>query len=305
MERWRKLTRRVVGVGWTGLLLVTACEIDTNVAGTDDNLVRDVETWCQARCVELQDCEINDEPLACVERCVEYFAEVSAGGATCEGASSRLMTCVERHSCGEFSISESCDLSTEETHCATADGRTFCEFPFAARTEGGDELYCDLGFSGCTDGKEYELLCSGPTVDPECDCTVDGEVTGRFSPSPGPCPEASEAIRVCGWPLGSDAAELWSSLPVTCGMHNGSVTEGRDVVTGCQLWFDDCSDGKVYEVLCGAEESSPCTCIIDGEDAGSFVPLSDVCPFALDPDGGAAALNHVCGFSIAPPEGQP
>jgi hypothetical protein len=160
---------------------------------------------------------------------------------------------------------------------------------------------CELGFEQCSDGKEYVLTCPGDTDPRECRCTTDGVTTGRFLLSRGECPYA-DGEHISGWPMVAISGGPWSELPVSCAMHNSTVTDVREVVTDCEIWFDDCSDGNTYEIECGSTGSVACTCTINGMPVASFQPMNAVCPYALDPDGGVAAMNYACGFKIAPPE---
>lgn len=284
--------------------LLATCTVETPVGeGSGEQVALDHEAWCQARCVELTECEIDDEPALCVENCVAFLDESFTNkGETCEIAGARLTDCFERFTCDGISVGESCGLSAEESRCVTSGGRTFCDTGWTGPNMGlGTPMECELGYEECSDGKEYVLTCPGDADPPECRCTTDGVTTGRFSPSRSECPHA-DGKHICGWPMVAIAGEPWSELPVSCAVHNSTVTDVREVVTDCEIWFDDCSDGNTYEIACGSTDSAACTCTINDMQVSTFLPMNAVCPFALDPDGGVAAMNYACGFRIAPPE---
>jgi hypothetical protein len=287
-------------------LLVSACTVDTLVAeGQDNDPVLDPEAWCEARCVELEECELEDgDTIGCFENCVTYFEEAFTGkGETCEGAGARLANCVERRGCDGVTVGESCGLSAEEMSCVTSDGRTFCDVGWTGPYMGlPAPMECDMGFEECSDGRVYGFSCPGGGDSPECHCRVDGVTVSRISMSRNEC-RSLDAERICGWPIPNSGVEPWSDLPVSCGTHNSAATDAPEV--DCEIWFDDCSDGKSYAIECDSTGSAECTCMIDAMPVWTFQPMNAVCPYALDPDGGVAAMNYACGFRIAPPEDQP
>src|SRR5262245_25223495 len=106
--------------------------------------------------------------------------------------------------------------------------------------------------------------------------------------------------------MGNIASEIWSSLPAICATHVATVKDAGEVITACEIYFYYCSGPRQsYRIDCGSTGGAACTCKADGQVVSIFQPMEAVCPFALDPDGGVAAMNYACGFNVALPESGP
>jgi len=277
--------------------LLPACMVDTPAPeNAEDRLGAELGSWCESICVKSDDCGGNDDPEACVDACVEYFRETySDQGDVCEEAAGRVMDCLESASCEVLTSGNACNITAEETRCSGSVGLVACQASFGSATANGTPLQCEMGFDECSDGKTYRLTCSGPGDPPDCTCTTDGVVTGRFEPSRRECPFPEEASQICGWPFSERGHR-----PTTCQGAASSGVAGGAGVNECEISFGDCSDGNEYAVDCaGPPGAVLCTCEVNGVPLGSFESAAGICDHA-DLDNGSTAANYGCGFNLAP-----
>jgi hypothetical protein len=281
-------------------VLLSACMVDTPVVeGNDDSLGENLAARCESLCRRAAECEAADDPETCPADCAEYFNETFVGkGAVCSEAAGRVFDCFDTESCSELTTGEACNITAEEELCFESQGLTRC---YGGSTGGGSDGYCDVSFEDCWNGRTFRLTCLGDTDPPECDCSVDGDVTGTFIRTLAECPEEFEAKEICGFPVADTPGEPATRPRASC-EAGGSASNGGGSFYECEASFEGCSDGHYYEVLCeGPPGAVDCYCSIDGEHVDQNQSPAGICPFLDDPDGGAVAINYVCGFSILPP----
>jgi hypothetical protein len=164
---------------------------------------------------------------------------------------------------------------------------------------GGTAPTCSVSYDNCADGRFYAVDCAGS----ECSCTIDGTSSGRFRFDDLSCPAPFEARQICAWPI-----VPWSdeppTRPVICNARAVSGSAGGAPVGACEILVGDCENAGTYGVVCDGS-TNMCTCRVDDEPVGDFIASDSVCPYVLDPDGGTAAMNAACGFSVAPPAERP
>ncbi|HEX6273063.1 MAG TPA: hypothetical protein VFZ53_08485 [Polyangiaceae bacterium] len=284
------------------LLFLSACTVDTPVVeGSKDRLGEDLAAWCDSLCATFVECESEatpEEREGCGEDCVSYFSDTYVGrGEVCESAALRAMDCVEDASCSELA-DDTCNLHEAEARCAESLGQVVCGAEDISLTPSGGPFQCELGLGDCSDDNEYRLTCE-PSEPPECHCSVNGSITGRFTPSVLVCPTIMEVKRICGWPIPNGRGEPELPAPAVC-MLRGSTASG--LPDDCDIGFDACSDGHSYGIECeNAAGEASCRCVVDGAPIGFVGSPGAICPFANDPDGGAVTLNYACSFMLAPP----
>jgi hypothetical protein len=284
------------------LLLFSACTVDTPVVeGAKDRLGEDLGAWCDSLCETFLECQPEATPEerdGCPANCALYFTQTYVGrGDVCESAALRVMDCMEDASCSELA-DDACNIQGEEARCAESFGQVACRSEETTVTPSGEPFECDLGFSDCSDEQEYRLSCE-PGNPPRCYCSVNGTITGRFTPSVLVCPTHVEAKQICGWPIPNGRGEPELPPPATCIAHHSTGSGSPD---DCDIAFERCSDGHGYGVECGiAGGEASCRCMVDGAPVGFDGSPGGICPFAQDPDSGAVTLNYACGFHLAPP----
>jgi hypothetical protein len=289
----------------TGLLplLLPACTVDTPIVEGSDRLGERLEDWCESFCSRGIECDTVDVAEVCPTNCVEYFSETYAGkGEVCSEAAGRLMDCIDAASCNDLRTGEACNIGVEEELCFESQGLFRC---YGGSTAGGGNGICNIDFDDCPNGRVYRLTCLGTSDPPECDCSVDGQVTGRFIRDRLECPEDFEAKQICGFPVADAAGEPATPPRTTCESGGGATNGAGAGFYDCQASFVRCSDGHYYEVICeGPPGAVSCYCSIDGEHLDQNLSPAGVCPFLDDPDGGVIATNYLCGFRIVPPTEQ-
>jgi hypothetical protein len=302
---------------WSRLVpvLLPACMVDTPVVEGDpvegDRLGADLAAWCDSRCARAAECDPEEYPDECPDRCFTYYGEMFAGKTdACTEAGLRLMDCEENLTCAEVRSRDACPQADEEDRCLRSRGLAACRADESG--SGGSAGFggsgtppvpesCSMGVSDCSDDRTYAIACEGFGDTPVCECTTDGYVTGRFAPNENSCPESFTAKQICGWPVVVHRGE--PSIPplVSCEVYGGDGAAGGGNVAQCGAQFGVCSDGRSYGVDCdGSPGLVTCTCFIDDEAVGYHESAAGICPFIWDPDGGAVAANHACGFRIAP-----
>lgn len=291
-------------------LLLPACMVDTPVVESPDSgvgsdrLGENLGEWCDWLCARFDACDEADEE--CVTQCVELFRDGFANkNVTCTEAGLRTMDCVEQASCAELTGIGLCSFQEELELCFASQGLVYCSDEASNPSPGrGGVFSCSVDLEGCSNGSVYRLACDGPGDPPECSCTVDDEVVGRFVPSWLSCPDVREVARICGWPV-SDGTRSPTYPPVEyCNNSSMSDVSGGD----CSASFAKCSNGHSYAIEC--QDGSPgvvdCTCFLDGEEYDTYQSVAGVCPFVRDlDDGGIVATNYACGFnllSVPPPK---
>jgi len=279
-------------------LLLPACMVDTPVVeGPADPLGEDLAAWCASTCDMWMGCGIDVEEN-CSGSCVSYFSETFVGnGEICTNAGLRLMDCMESLTCPEVLGDDPCNVRAEERRCDGSGVGIVCDAEDQGANSSG--FSCDFGFSDCSDGREYRLLCEGPENPPECQCLVDGESTGRFQLSELVCPTRVEAKQICGWPILEQGHR--PTPAVHCDVSGSSGVAGGAGVNECGISFGACSDGSEYGIECsGPPGAVVCTCEVDGASFGSFSSGAGICDYYDSPDSGAAMANYTCGYSLAP-----
>jgi hypothetical protein len=273
--------------------------VDTPIVeGTEDRLGADLSAWCDSFCVKAAECDVDKVDGACVSDCVGYFLTNFANrGDTCSQAGLRVMDCYDQASCADLNGPDTCNILDEEALCAGAPGPVVCDAVDNSVGVNGAPFECARGLSDCSDGRVYSLECSGPGDPPDCHCLVDGQSTGRFSPSRLECPSDLEAIQICGWPI-VRAENPDAPPPPTIGVIGGSSPSNG---VECSIEYTECSDGHNYVVACdGSAGAVVCECSIDGAPEGSYLSPNGICPYEFDPFGAVVAANYACGFNIAP-----
>jgi hypothetical protein len=284
-------------------LLLSACTVDTPIVETSDRLGESIEARCESFCSRAIECDTVDVAEVCPANCVEYFTETYAGkGEICSGAADRLMDCLDAASCHELKTGEACNVRAEEELCFESQGLYAC---YGGGSGGDTDGFCDVMFEDCTNGRTYRLTCLGTSDPPECDCLVDGEVTGTFVRNSPECPEEFEVKQICGFPVADSSGEPAAPPRTACDV-GGSASNGAGAgFYDCQTSFERCSDGHYYEIICeGPPGAVSCYCSVDGEHVDQNLSPTGICPFLNDPSYGAIASNYICGFRIAPTTGQ-
>jgi hypothetical protein len=294
-------------------LLLPACTVNTPVAEgnneiSDDRLGAGLEPWCEAYCARTAQCPPDyAEQDGCTQDCYETFTEsFIAKGDVCAAGALRLMDCAERTLCG-LGV---CDAQTEANRCSDLSGQVECQ-PLDGDEGGsspaGTSTLCLVEYDECSNERIYQVSCAGSPR--ECECLVDGYTTGRFRYDDADCPQPFEARQICGWPIVPLRDEPPTPPVVSCKLGSaggappppggGSVADcGSSSMT---IFTEACSDGIEYGIECESSTAGTCTCRFDGEAVGPVVPSDTICPYAAsDPDYGAAAMNHACGFSVRP-----
>jgi hypothetical protein len=282
------------------VLLLPACTVDTPVVEGNTRLGEDLGPWCESLCGTYAECEASPVEETCPADCVAYFTDTFVGkGDVCEKAALRVMDCFDTVSCDDLRVENACNIHTEETRCLADSGQVICDATDSSGQPNGAPLACDMGYSDCSDGKEYRLSCSTPVDATICQCFVDGAVTGTFLLTDAVCPMDNDPKQICGWPIPNGQGEPSLSPPPRCGLIGSS---GSGEPGDCMLSFDDCTDGQSYGVTCDALSGVPaCRCEINGVSIGFSGSPDAVCPFANgDDDSGAVAVNYACGFNLAP-----
>jgi hypothetical protein len=68
---------------------------------------------------------------------------------------------------------------------------------------GGPVAECDMSFTQCSDGRQYDVICQGAAGSVECGCLIDGEVVYSSTSATGICPFINEgpvaANYACGF----------------------------------------------------------------------------------------------------------
>lgn len=291
-------------------LVLPACMVDTPVVESPDSgvgsdrLGANLGEWCDSLCARLAVC--GDADTECVTDCIELFREGFANkSGNCTEAGLRAMDCLEQASCAELMSFDPCSIQEEVDLCIASQGLVYCPDGDNDETGGaGGAFSCSVALDECSSGSVYRLACDGPGDPPECSCTVDDEVVGRFVPSRLECPDVREVARICGWPV-TDGIRLPTYPPVEwCNGSSMSNVSGGD----CSALFANCSNGHSYAIECqdGAPGVVDCTCFLDGEEYDTYQSVAGVCPFVRDlDDGGIVATNYACGFnllSVPPPK---
>jgi hypothetical protein len=273
-------------------LLIPACALDTPVAESearfDDPLGEDLEPWCESACEKSTNCGRNEDD--CAEKCIDSFTRWFIGkGEICEAIALGVMDCFDTVTCSQLAAG-ACDSEAID-RCEASQQVSCTSHGMGDGESDGNSLTCSAFYDRCTDGRYYAVECAGS--DPlECSCTIDGTTGGRFRFNRGSCPESFEAREICAWPI-----VPWSGEPTTPPVICNAVTVNGPA-GACQIDVGDCADAATYGVICDGA-TKMCTCLVDGEAVRDFIASESVCPYVLDPDGGAAALNAACGFSIA------
>src|SRR6186713_1195615 len=240
-------------------LLLPACMVDTPVVdGTDsgvggDRLGADLGAWCDSLCARLEDCGNYDDE--CVTACIELFREAFANkNDTCKEAGFRAMDCLDQASCAELNGLDVCAVQEEFELCLASQGLVYCadeaETGGTAGMGGGQTtgFSCSMLRDECSNGSVYRLACDGPGDPPECSCTVDDEVVGRFVPSRLSCPDARDVARICGWPV-TEGWVLPTYPPVRwCNTSSRSGVSGGLPTGDCSASFANCSNGHSYDI---------------------------------------------------------
>jgi hypothetical protein len=104
------------------------------------------------------------------------------------------------------------------------------------------------------------------------------------------CPEPNDGDQSSGdeptsptGPNGSSAGPSVNASPATCtdsfSAGGGMPGNGGAYVT-CEEGRDTCNDGHVYEWICAQDSQGQraCTCLVDAQATGGFVPSSSECP---------------------------
>ena len=273
-------------------VLLPGCTVETPVVEGDPNLGDDIGAWCASTCDRLDACDEVPREV-CAGNCVETFKDVFEGrSGACQAAGRRIRACIDGATCETVA---SCSITEEEdSACAKAVAETTCEDSFTSGqpAQGFD---CAVGFDVCSDGMEYSLDCVGEGDSPECQCAVNGNTTGRFTPTRLVCPSAAEAIEICAWPIvnGNEPQQT------ECDLSGGELPVSNPAE--CAAQYTVCSDAREYEVRCGGTVGEVvCVCIVDGQMVGSYQSPTGICPFIEDPDSGRVEANYGCGFKIAP-----
>ena len=162
---------------------------------------------------------------------------------------------------------------------------TTCEDPDTSGqpTQGFD---CAVGFDVCSDSKEYSLECFDGGDLPECECVVNGNTTGRFTPTRLLVLRQPKPF---GFARGRSSTE--NEPPQTwCDLSDGELPGFNPAE--CAAQYTVCSDGHEYEVRCsGSAGNVVCACIVDGLMVGSYQSPTGICPFVDDPDSGRIEAN--------------
>jgi len=287
-------------------LFLPACTVQTPVAEDsaqfDDRLGEDLRPWCEAACRKVIDCGITDED-DCAEGCVASFATTFIGkGEICAASALGIMDCIDTVTCAQLDAG-ACDSEEAHDRCVASQARVSCSSHGVGDSEssgtggvGGTSVPCSVYYDECSDGRFYAVYCSGSDPN-ECSCTIDGARNGRFRYDRASCLESFEAREICGWSIVPWSGEP-PTRPVICNARTVTGSAGGAPVGACEIDVGDCEDAGTYGVICDGA-TNMCTCREDGEAVGDFIASDSVCPYVFDPDGGTAAMNAACGFSVA------
>lgn len=283
-------------------LLLPACTVNTPVGednvSVDDRLGEGLGAWCESNCVKITDCAGGELDYDCPAGCGELFGAFAAKNDVCTESGLRLMDCLEEASCSELS-DDACGVVEELGRCNASLGQVVCTAPRQSKGNAMPPPPCQLIYDECSSGRVYELSCAGSGPG-ECQCMIDGQVTGRFHYEGVSCPQPFEVRQICGWPITPDLTDPPTPSPVSCGSGSSTGAAGGGSVGDCEIFFQECSDGTNYGIICDGATTSMCTCRIDGQQVGDFVSPERICPYVFEPDGGGATLSYACGFSIMP-----
>jgi hypothetical protein len=117
-------------------------------------------------------------------------------------------------------------------------------------------------------------------------------------PSDGP-PPSDEDPRTGAGPSGTSGGPSVAATPVAC-TESTEASRGMPPANGggrvtCEEGRSACNDGHAYVWLC-AEDSQgqrACTCLVDAQATGGFVPISSDCP-------SISQVNAGCAWALTP-----
>jgi hypothetical protein len=193
----------------------------------------------------------------------------SALPAWCERVCTRLLACP---------VGAACECNTSECDCVAVDENCERQCPLSFARFTTSEACAAIGqrIKSCLDHIKCEQLGGS---DP-CPATA-AERELCPEPSDGPPPSDEDAPTGVG-PSGTSDGPSVAATPVTCTdslAAGGGMPDSGAHVT-CEESRSSCSDGHVYSWIC-AEDSQgqrACTCLVDTQATGGFVPNSSDCP---------------------------